>query len=110
MEAPQEVREITPDNFFYFNPITDFFFRSWKRLVSSKTNSFRTALKRVFAEIEGSASIAFFPVASPIIGLATNLGSLHIVTVPEKRILVFASEAYFLQRFFLVLEYIFFQL
>ena len=67
---------------------------------SSKTNNFRTALKRVFAEIEGSASIAFIPVASPIVGLATNLGSLHIVTVPEKRILVFASEAYFLQRFF----------
>ena len=23
MEAPQEVRKIIPDNFFYFNPITE---------------------------------------------------------------------------------------
>ena len=23
MEAPHEVREITPNNFFYFNPITE---------------------------------------------------------------------------------------
>ena len=23
METPQEVREITPDNFFYFNPINE---------------------------------------------------------------------------------------
>ncbi len=65
----------------------------------SKTDNVKTALKLLFSEIQGSASLAFFPINSPILGLATNLGSLHILSVPDKNLLIFASEAYFLQRF-----------
>ena len=66
--------------------------------IAAKKNV-KTALKHLFSEIQGSASIAFFPTSGSILGLATNLGSLHILSVPDKNVLVFASEAYFLQQF-----------
>jgi glucosamine--fructose-6-phosphate aminotransferase (isomerizing) len=56
-------------------------------------------LRRLYREIEGSASIAFFRNDQPVLGLATNLGSLHLVALPEANMLVFASEAYFLECF-----------
>ena len=64
-----------------------------------ETKSMEHGLRRLFAEIEGSASIAFFPTREPVLGLATNLGSLHIASLPDAKMLVFASEAYFLKSF-----------
>ncbi|MBT6093849.1 MAG: hypothetical protein HOH04_03135 [Rhodospirillaceae bacterium] len=66
---------------------------------TNDTGSVETGLRRLYAEIEGSASIAFFRADQPVLGLATNLGSLHLAALPEANILVFASEAYFLECF-----------
>jgi glutamine---fructose-6-phosphate transaminase (isomerizing) len=66
---------------------------------TSETGELTTGLQRLFSEIEGSASIAFFRADQRVLGLATNLGSLHLIAIPDAHLLVFASEAYFLECF-----------
>jgi glutamine---fructose-6-phosphate transaminase (isomerizing) len=66
---------------------------------TSETGELTDGLQRLFSEIEGSASIAFFRTDQPVLGLATNLGSLHLIAIPDAHLLVFASEAYFLECF-----------
>ena len=55
MEAPQEVREITPDNFFYFNPITEnsqftLLFEIHKKFLISYSNLRLSPISIVFLE------------------------------------------------------------
>ena len=55
MEAPQEVREITPDNFFYFNPITvnsqfTLLFEIHKKFLISYRNPRLSPISIVFLE------------------------------------------------------------
>jgi glucosamine--fructose-6-phosphate aminotransferase (isomerizing) len=56
-------------------------------------------LKALYAEIEGTASIAFLRTDMAALGLATNVGSLYVAPAPESGFMFFASEAYFLSQF-----------
>lgn len=66
---------------------------------ANSTGSLEGGLGKLFAEIEGSASIAFLRTDRAELGLATNLGSLYLVAPAECGIVFFASEAYFLRQF-----------
>lgn len=57
------------------------------------------SLKTLFGKIDGSASIAFFSTKDGAIFLATNTGSLYLVTHLSAGITVFASEHRFLEDF-----------
>ncbi len=56
------------------------------------------AARKVFKQIEGSASVALLFEDSNAILLATNTGSLYICPSMNSKILVFASEKYILQK------------
>ncbi|MBX7045888.1 MAG: hypothetical protein K1X86_08620 [Ignavibacteria bacterium] len=55
------------------------------------------AFVKVFNQIEGAASIAFFANDKNFLSLVTNCGSLYTVTNSRNDVLVFASEKYFLE-------------
>ena len=58
----------------------------------------KDSIKRIFAEIKGSASIAFYREKSKRIFLATNTGSLYAFLNKHRRIGVFASERYICEK------------
>ena len=57
-----------------------------------------TGIIDTFAELEGSASIAFLRADTPVLGLATNVGSLYAAH-DNGKFFTFASEAFILKRF-----------
>ncbi|MFQ5763438.1 MAG: hypothetical protein ACE5GT_00775 [Rhodospirillales bacterium] len=57
------------------------------------------AVGRIFAEIEGAASIAFFRDDAEVMALATNTGSLYFAHLADARVFVFSSERYILKSF-----------
>lgn len=60
---------------------------------SAETGSDITALRKVFGEIRGTASVAYLNDAG-LLGLATNTGSLYIAENRQAQILIFASERF----------------
>ncbi|MBT6361465.1 MAG: hypothetical protein HOJ67_04645 [Rhodospirillaceae bacterium] len=58
-----------------------------------------TAVADVYGAIEGTASIAIMDAIDPRMLLATNNGSLYYFSDQKKKIFVFASERYILDRF-----------
>lgn len=65
-----------------------------------KGHDMADALARTYAEISGSASVAFFCTAEDSLVLATNTGSLYYYYDEKAGFFAFASERYFLERFF----------
>ncbi len=65
-----------------------------------ETNDWGRALAAVFAEVEGTASLALFPSDSATLVLATNNGSLYTLQweTPDGDALIFASEELILRR------------
>jgi glucosamine--fructose-6-phosphate aminotransferase (isomerizing) len=61
--------------------------------------SLEAGLRELYAEIEGTASIAFLRTDIAALGLATNVGSLYVAVAPADGFIFFASEAYFLSQF-----------
>jgi asparagine synthetase B (glutamine-hydrolysing) len=57
-----------------------------------------TAARETFAEIEGSASIAMLFDDLDVVLLATNTGSLFLLTSADGNVVAFASERFILQR------------
>ncbi len=71
------------------------------RLLRSKldqTGALATATRETFAEIEGSASIAMLFDDLNVMLLATNTGSLFLLTSADGNVVAFASERFILQR------------
>lgn len=62
------------------------------------TSDVVTSLGQVFSAIQGEANIAFFHDSIPALTLATNVGSLYWLSIPQAGLFVFASEQYFLTR------------
>lgn len=58
-----------------------------------------SAVRKTFAEVEGTASVAFFRNDLAAIALATNNGSLFIVHAEDLQTTFFASEGYILRAF-----------
>jgi len=54
------------------------------------------SIRKVYAEMEGAASLALFFSDLEKIVLVTNTGSLYTALLPEQGVLLFASEKYFL--------------
>lgn len=65
----------------------------------AQTGEYPGAVRKAFEEIEGMASIAFFPEDRGQLILATNNGSLYIAHSPGAGAMSFASEEYILRRF-----------
>ena len=58
--------------------------------------SIKDALKRTYRELVGEANIIFAHSQMPVVGLATNVGSLYVLTAADQSFLICASEKYFL--------------
>jgi glutamine---fructose-6-phosphate transaminase (isomerizing) len=69
------------------------------RYFLNKPKSITQAVRATYTLIEGAASIALLIDNQKHLVLATNTGSLYICTNKKHSIFVFASEAYFLQKF-----------
>lgn len=54
------------------------------------------ATRRIFAQIRGAASIAWTHDRTGCVTLATNTGDLYLLDLPERGMMVFASEEYIL--------------
>lgn len=65
---------------------------------TAENGALTAGVAKTFSEIEGAASIAFLRTDSPVLGLATNVGSLHFVH-DGGGLFLFASEAYILNGF-----------
>jgi glucosamine--fructose-6-phosphate aminotransferase (isomerizing) len=63
-----------------------------------RTGDLAGATQRAFAEIQGAASVAFLFDSLDALLLATNTGSLHVLTNERRTFLAFASERFILQR------------
>ena len=69
------------------------------RLFFNETNSLPHSLSKLFSYIYGSASIAFLLDNSPFLGLATNTGSLYLLTSTKPfNFIIFASELYIIKQ------------
>jgi glucosamine--fructose-6-phosphate aminotransferase (isomerizing) len=66
---------------------------------TEEAGSLEAGLGRLYGEIEGTATIAFFRTDMAAVGLATNVGSLYMATPAESGFAFFASEAHFLSEF-----------
>ncbi|MEK9725251.1 MAG: hypothetical protein VW405_17450 [Rhodospirillaceae bacterium] len=64
---------------------------------AAAVSSLSAGIASAFAEIEGQASIALFRTDAPVLGLATNVGSLHYTG--DAGMFAFASEAFILNGF-----------
>lgn len=71
-------------------------YRALDRQLES-TRSHRRALERVFAEIQGSASLVFLGQGELGLGLATNTGSLYVLQAAAAGIVLAASEGHMLR-------------
>ncbi|MBR83949.1 MAG: hypothetical protein CMF66_08570 [Magnetovibrio sp.] len=65
---------------------------------TSARDALTTGITDTFAELQGSASIAFLRADTPVLGLATNVGSLHTAH-DDGGFFVFTSEAFILNGF-----------
>jgi len=72
-------------------------FRLIDRYVAESGGDLRSAIGRVFSEIEGAASVAFLHDGADAMALATNTGSLYYAGGGSLR--AFASERYILSEF-----------
>ena len=63
------------------------------------TGGLQAGLRRLFTEIKGTASIAFLRTDMSALGLATNVGSLHLAAPANSGFMFFASEAHFVRQF-----------
>jgi asparagine synthetase B (glutamine-hydrolysing) len=64
----------------------------------AQSDSEEDALRLAMAEMEGSASIAYFPDRGDLLVLATNTGSLYTAHSPAGGLFLFASEGMFLRK------------
>lgn len=64
---------------------------------AEKLGSDAAALRAVFSEVEGTASIAYLTRRGPSVGLATNNGSLYVAYDASSALLLFASERFTLE-------------
>ncbi|MDR4508730.1 MAG: hypothetical protein MRJ65_10945 [Candidatus Brocadiaceae bacterium] len=58
-----------------------------------------TAVLKAYAEIQGTASVAFFCNAHPVLVLGTNTGSLYYTCEKSLGVFVFCSERYILEQY-----------
>ena len=65
---------------------------------TSETGALASGIAKAFSEIDGAASVAFFRTDAPVLGLATNVGSLHFA-YNGAGLFCFASEAFILNGF-----------
>ena len=75
---------------------TEVFFRLADRFVARGMDP-TDAVSQVYGLIDGEANIACLSTHRRSLWLATNVGSLYQVMLPEKGLLLFASEEYFLR-------------
>lgn len=61
-------------------------------------DSLQKAIINTYHQILGEANIAFLHTELPILGLATNVGSLYYMTVESLGLFIFASERHFLKQ------------
>lgn len=70
----------------------------------AETNSLTAAVRKIYQQMEGSASIAAAFTDNAKILLATNTGSLYVNLSVAKDLLIFASEEYILKTFLRSIE------
>lgn len=71
------------------------------KLIYKENNSIKNvpkSIKKVFNNIEGTASIASFSREVPTLSLATNTGSIYFINDVKKDLFIFASEKFILEK------------
>lgn len=76
---------------------TEVFYRLIDHAYAANGGDMQAAVKNAYDEIVGEANIAFVHAAERALFIASNVGSLYAVALPEKGLFVFASERHFLR-------------
>jgi len=66
---------------------------------TADSGDLKSGIGQAFGEIDGAASVAFLRNDAPVLGLATNIGSLYMASFKDGQFFAFASEAFILNGF-----------